>query len=438
MHGRAFFKRQVAQRVTLDPAKLLYRPDVLQFARDQKQAGRRVLLASATDASIAHAVADHLKLFDGVIASDGVHNRRGREKVSAIRQHIRADAFDYIGDSRQDLSVWQAATQTLIVGPSASLLAKATAIRPPARVFAPHPHGGLVGGLRKAVRLKQWLKNLLLFVPLAMAHKLNDPALAWQAFLAFLAFSFCASAVYIFNDLFDLESDRQHPIKCHRPFASGRVSIAHGLVATAILLPAGFALAGLTLPADFVALLLVYLLLTCGYTLVFKRQVLLDAVVLAGLYVLRLLAGGAAVGIEPSYWLLEFSMFLFLSLALAKRYAELMRLKSHDDTNAPGRGYQVVDLDMLGNLGLISGCLWVLVFVLYLNMSQEAAELYTHRQVLWLTSPVFLYWISRLWLLARRGVLHDDPLMFTLTDRISYICGFTVLLLILLAGPQAG
>lgn len=436
LHGRAFFKHMVAQRVRLDPARLVYRPDVLAYIRQQKEAGRTVLLATATDARIAHDVARHLNLFDGVIASDGRHNRRGQEKVRAIRDYLGHDRFDYIGDSRQDLPVWEAATQTLIVAPRPGLLRRASAIRQPAHVFAPHNDGGALGGLLAAVRPRQWLKNTLLFVPLATAHQLFNAELRMNAWLAFIAFSLCASAVYILNDLFDLDSDRQHPVKRHRPFASGRVTVADGLKATVVLLPAAFILAWLTLPAQFVAIMAVYLVLTCAYTISVKRIVLLDAVVLAGLYTLRILAGGAAVGITPTPWLLQFSMFLFLSLAFAKRYAELVRLRNNSDTHAPGRGYRVVDLEVIGNVGLISGYLWVLVFALYLNLSEEAHRLYANPHLLMLISPVFLYWISRVWLLARRGDMHDDPLLFTLTDRVSYICLATILLLISLAGPQ--
>ncbi len=435
MHGRAFFKRMVAQRVKLDPALLAYRPDVLAFVRGEKEAGRTVILATATDAAIAHPVAEHLGCFDAVIASDGRHNRRGREKVRAICDHLGHDSFDYIGDSRQDLAVWQASTETLIVAPSPKLLRQATETRQPSHIFAHHRDGSVLGGMRAAVRPRQWLKNILLFVPLATAHQFSDGDLRMNAWLAFIAFSLCASAVYILNDLFDLDSDRQHPVKKHRPFASGRVPIADGLAAIALLLPASFLLAGLTLPGDFVALLAIYLLLTCAYTLSLKRIVLLDAVVLAGLYTLRILAGGAAVGITPSPWLLQFSMFLFLSLAFAKRYAELVRISATADTHAPGRGYRVVDLDVIGNVGLISGYLWVLVFALYLNISEEAHQLYASPTTLMLISPIFLYWISRLWLLARRGDMHDDPLLFTLSDRVSYICLFAIILLITLARP---
>ncbi len=384
LSGRVSFAARVAQRVRLAPEYLPYRQDILALAREAKRAGRPVLLTTTTgDAVNEHLVrpiAEFLGCFDEVIAEEDVH---------------------------EPIPAWP--------------------------TWTGHPDGHVLSGLLRAIRPTQWAKNLLLAIPLVMSHQLGDVRLWGQLALAFVAFSFCASAGYVINDLLDLEADRQHPRKRHRPFASGQVPIPLGLGAALVLVGVGVVLATVGLPVSLVRLLALYLVLTFAYSLYCKRQLIMDAVVLAGLYTHRVVAGGAAVAVLPSPWLLTFSMFMFLSLAFAKRYAELLRLKMADDREAPGRGYHVDDLSTVGNLGTTSGYIAVLVFILYLNNSPDAQVLYTEPAVLWLISPILLYWISRVWLLVRRGTLHEDPVLFTLSDRVSYVCGALILLFILMA-----
>lgn len=421
--GRAFLKGQVAQRVELEPATLPYRQDVLAFLRHEKQTGRRIYLATAADRRVAQPIADYLGLFDGMIASDGHRNRRAEAKVEAVRECIGDVDFDYIGNSRADLPVWRAATEALAVNPSRAVLNRLNGIRPPQRVFDDRGTRASGRDLLKALRPHNWSKNLLLAVPLAMSHQLGAWGLWWPLLVAFVAFGLCASATYIVNDIFDVETDRRHPLKRHRPFASGRVSVPLGLVTAAVLLPAGFLLAALVLPPQFVGLLGVYVVATLIYTMWLRRILLLDVIALAGLYTLRILAGGSAVDVVLSEWLLAFATFLFFSLALAKRYAELAMLAREGGDTASGRGYAVEDIQTVATAGISSGLLSVLVFSLYINESETATALYPSKEFLWLICPLLLYWVMRIWFIARRGQLREDPIVFTLKDPVSYVVG---------------
>ena len=275
----------------------------------------------------------------------------------------------------------------------------------------------------RALRPHQWTKNLLVFVPLALTpDQVGDPALQLSALGAFVALSLVASAGYVVNDLLDLEADREHPTKRTRPFASGALSPGFGLGLAAVLGIAGFAVAWRFTPSAFLSLLGVYLVTTFAYSLYLKRQLLVDVIVLAGLYTLRVIAGAAAVAIALTPWLLAFSLFIFLSLAFAKRYAELQLLAARSETHARGRAYRVSDLDLVAILGATSGYLSVLVLCLYIN-SDEVRALYRTVGVLWFLAPILLYWISRIWLLAKRGELPGDPVAFAVRDPVSWLSG---------------
>ncbi|HMZ56805.1 MAG TPA: UbiA family prenyltransferase, partial [Nitrospira sp.] len=264
----------------------------------------------------------------------------------------------------------------------------------------------------------QWAKNVLVFVPVLASHQLANGRLMLQAGLAFLAFSLCASSVYIINDCLDLESDRRHPRKRNRPFASGSLSIPFGLTLAAVCLVGGVLLA-VALPPLFLLVLAGYLVLTTGYSFYLKQFVLLDVIVLAQLYTVRVYGGGAATGVAPSHWLLTFSLFLFLSLALVKRFTELRLMSQTEGKGLHGRGYWVTDLEHVSSIGTASGLLAVLVLALYIS-SKEVLLLYTHADVLWLVCPVMLYWISRVWMLAYRNQMDDDPVVFAVKDPKSY------------------
>jgi 4-hydroxybenzoate polyprenyltransferase len=275
----------------------------------------------------------------------------------------------------------------------------------------------------RALRPHQWTKNLLVFVPLALTpQELFDPSKQLAALWAFLAFSLVASAGYLVNDLLDLEADRAHPAKRNRPLASGALPVAWGLGLAALLTLSGFGLALALTPPRFVAMLGLYGVMTLAYSAFLKRQLLLDVIVLAALYTLRVIAGAAAVVIDLTPWLLAFSLFIFLSLAFAKRYSELRLLATRNETHARGRAYQVDDLDLVAMLGSTSGYLSVLVLCLYIN-SEVVRDLYRTVDALWFLCPILLYWISRIWLLAKRGELPGDPVSFAVRDPVSWASG---------------
>ena len=426
LEGRANLKRRIAQRVVIDAKTLPYRDEVVGFLKDEKSRGRHLVLATAADRQLAEGVAEHLDVFDEVIASDNGRNFKGREKLLALQERFGASGFDYLGDSPADLPIWEGARKTLLVRTRRDMERRATAVRAPSRVFE-----GRRGGpkaLVKALRPHQWAKNILVFVALIAGHQVLRLDLLLQACQAFLAFCFAASAVYILNDLLDLEADRRHPRKRNRPFASGAASIPAG-VGMIVALLAATAVATAYLPLAFVGLLILYLLLTTAYSAYLKRKVMIDVICLAGLYTLRILAGGAATSIVISPWLTAFSMFLFLSLAFAKRYTELSAAGASRDL-VPGRGYMGSDIELIRSLGPTSGYLCVLVLCLYLN-SPDVRVHYQRPEILWLACPLLLYWISRVWVLANRRQLDDDPVVFALRDRNSRVVG--VLAAIILA-----
>ncbi|MET0390243.1 MAG: UbiA family prenyltransferase, partial [Polyangiales bacterium] len=361
--GRANFKRHVAARSLLDPASLPYREDLLVALRQLKKSGRKLVLASAADREIAERVAKHLGLFDEVYASDGQANLRSVEKRTRLAQIYGASGFDYVGDSHADLSVFEGATRGFLVGPSARL---AVLARTKGNVVIMSTRPSLIAALFKELRVHQWAKNALVVLPVVMAPGLPQLHVIGQALLAALAFSLCASAGYVWNDLLDLEADRAHHSKRWRPFASGALPVAYGPPLFVALVSLGFGLSMLLLPPRFSIMLLLYFAGTLGYSLYLKRMLVVDVLALAGLYTHRILAGGIATSIPISSWLFGFSLFFFLSLAFAKRYVELALFTG--DGKIKNRDYYKVDLNMIGVMGPASGLLAALVFSLYVEM----------------------------------------------------------------------
>jgi len=415
LRGRAAFKAEVARRVQLDVTLLPYHGGLLQWLREQHAAGRRLVLCTAADQSVASAVAAHLRIFESALGSDGNNNLKGTRKRDRLQAGYGPRGYDYAGNGGSDLAVWSQARRAIVVNGGASLVRRAEALTQVERVFE-RSGSGAKAWLR-ALRPHQWLKNILVFAPLLAAHAWHAAGAAALAGCAFLAFCLCASGGYLLNDLLDLAADRAHPRKRLRPFASGELQPGAGLAASALLTLAALILA-LAISPLFCVALLAYYVLSLAYSLRIKKLVMLDVIALATLYTLRIIAGGAAVLIFPSFWLLAFSMFLFLTLAMVKRCSELIRLMAERGEHTPGRGYRVADLDVLQQLGGASGYLSVLVLALYIN-SSTSQELYRHPQVLWLLCPVLLYWISRVWIICHRGEMHDDPVVFALRDRVS-------------------
>lgn len=415
LRGKAGFKREIAARVELDAASLPYDERVIEALR-QTQARPRVL-CTASDAKFARQVAEHVGLFELVLASENGVNLSGPSKAQALVERFGERGFDYMGNAAADLPVWARARLAWVVNASAAVRAQAARSAQVTRELP--PAGGGARAWIKALRLHQWLKNLLVFLPLLASHRFFDSAAVADAVLAFAAFSLSASGVYLLNDLIDLDADRQHPRKRLRPFACGTLPLLHGLLAAPLLAALGLALALAVNPA-FACVLAGYYTMTLAYSLRLKRVVMVDVIALAGLYTVRIIGGAVAIGASLSFWLLAFSMFLFLSLAMLKRYTELKVVLGNGRSQANGRGYAVDDLALIQSLGSAAGYLAVLVFALYIN-SPESLALYARPQVLWLICPLLLYWISHLWMTSHRGRMDDDPVVFAATDRASQV-----------------
>jgi 4-hydroxybenzoate polyprenyltransferase len=429
LRGKAYLKRQIAQRVSLDASVLPYRADVLEIIRKAREQGRRVVLATASDGLLADSVAQHLGMFDHVIASDGTSNLSGNRKLDAIRADAAGHAFCYAGNDHVDLKVWQGAQGAIVVSNSQGLreqVRQITSIDEEVGVPKASLRNFLYG-----LRLHQWLKNLLVFLPLLPIIGATTRSMFLAAVSMFFAFSLCASAIYVFNDLLDLESDRHHHRKKKRPFASGVIGISQAVPLALALLIASATLALLTLPPIAIVTLVGYVLLTTAYSTWLKRRMLVDVFALAMLYTMRILAGSAATEVSPSFWLLGFSMFMFLSLALAKRYVEIGEMRTRAQSAVKGRAYVAEDGAFILAAGLTSGQLSILTLSLYLN-DPTIAERYAYPYGLWLLCPLLLYWLVRIWLKAHRGEMHDDPVVFAATDRISQIIVLVSVLLIYL------
>lgn len=425
--GKAAVKRQLASRVALPAETLPYDERVLEILQRTTQRPR--VLCTASDLILVQPIADHLGVFDEVIASDGKTNLSGNNKAAALVARFGERGFDYMGNGRVDLDVWAHAGGAIVVNNGTSL-ARDAARHTEVLGHLPARNGGLLTWI-KALRIYQWLKNLLVLVPLLTAHRFLDPDAVLDAGIAFLAFGLCASGVYLLNDLLDLTPDRMHSRKRKRPFAAGTLPLLHGLLVAPLLTLLGFALALACSPA-FAAVLLCYYIMTLAYSLKLKRIVMIDVVLLAALYTVRIVGGTVAIGSELSFWLLAFSMFVFFSLAMLKRYTELAAALADGKDLALGRGYSVADLPLVQSLGTAAGYIGVLVFALYIN-SPESMELYRNPKLLWLLCPILLYWISRMWIVSHRGGMHDDPIVYAATDRGSQIVIGLCVLVVLVA-----
>jgi 4-hydroxybenzoate polyprenyltransferase len=429
LHGKAAFKAFVTDAVTLDVAHLPYNRPLLEYLRKERARGRAIYLATGADERVAKRVAAHLNLFTGVLGSDGATNLIGARKLDRLRTQLGVEAFDYIGNDTPDLPLLAAAPEPMVANPSLRLqLAMRLRKLKPARTFM--ERRSLVAALLKAMRPHQWAKNLLMFVPLLLSHSLT-PLRILHALAAFFCFSLTASSAYIVNDLLDIDADRRHPRKRLRPFAAGDLGAFAGAVLTALFLLTAFIGARL-ITTQFFLWLGVYLASTLAYSFWLKRIALVDVMMLAGLYILRLIAGGAATHTPISHWLSGFSLFLFLSLGIVKRFAELENLRASGSTPKNGRGYLIADQQQLRSFGTASAYAAVVVFAIYIS-SFDVTRLYRRPHLLWMAVPLMLLWLNRVWLLASRGELDEDPVAFALTDRMSLAIGVAVAVIALLA-----
>ena len=419
MQGKSALKSHLAHNTSIDATALPYNEELLTWLKQEKAKGGVIVLATASHRALAEQVANHLGLFDEVLATDASTNLKADAKCAALVAKYGAKGFDYVGNDWADLPVWHSATQAHVVSQSSRLIEAARRQGKLGQVFT-DGKPPLMQALLKAMRPHQWMKNLLVFIPLLAAHRYGDASSVLQALLAFIAFGLTASSVYLLNDMVDVADDRQHARKRQRPFAAGHLSLLRGWLTWPLLLVCAFTLAAVALPWPFNLSLGTYFVLTVAYSLRLKQIPMVDVLTLAGLYTLRIIAGAAAIAVPLTFWLLSFSMFLFLSLAFIKRYSELKTAREDGHVSAlRGRGYTPQDLELVANLGGSAGYTAVLVLALYIQ-DAHTASLYATPQFIWLACPILLYWISRAWLIAHRGQMHDDPIVFALKDRVSW------------------
>lgn len=423
--GRARLKQALAERATLDVRTLPLDPELLEHLRVAKRQGRRLILASGADEKIARAIADETGLFDAVMASDGVVNLTASHKRERLVAELGERGFDYVGNSTRDLPIWACARRGLLMAPSPRLTVRAQRVTKVERIFSGQ-HPGIATYL-SAMRWRHWLKNVLLLVPLLVTHRLYDPPLLANALIGALCFSLTASGVYLLNDLLDLHADRLHPYKKARALASGQMPLMHALALWPGLWLSAAAVA-LSLPPAFFAALSLYGALMLAYSMRLKNMAIVDTLVLAVGYSLRILAGGLAVGLDVSPWLLVCSTAMFFGLALLKRYAELVTLRSGTDPAARVRAYRVSDAALIAGLGIAAGIIAVTLLALYplVEPSEQA------RWPVWLLCGLWLLWIGHMWLMAHRGNIRDDPVAFALRDRISRAFGLLTVATLLL------
>lgn len=420
--GPGPLKAELASAISIDVGVLPYREDVVDWLREEADSGRVLVLASASDQRLVQAVADHLGIFDEAMGSTAGRNLKGAEKANALCARFGEKGFEYVGNHRDDLPVWATASVAHVITSSKSLRAAAGSVSELGRSFdAPKMS---LRTFATMLRPYQWVKNILVLLALVTAQRLNDPVAVWHAVAGVVIFSVLASSVYVLNDLADLDHDRHHPTKRRRPLAAGTVSLLTAWLVWPTLMAAAFALSALLEPWKFTLVLFAYYVTTVAYTFWLKRQPIADVVTLAGLYSVRVIAGVAAIAVSVSIWLLTFSLFFFLSLALIKRVSELERAR-RDAAMVGGRGYRNADLELLSSYGVSSGIAAVVIFSLYVN-DRKTAELYQAPEILWGALPILLAWTMRTWLIAHRGELDEDPILFAAKDRWSLLAGLGI------------
>ena len=428
--GKAGFKEKISQHVNLSASSLPFNTKLLKYLTQQRLHNRHIVLVTAANKKIAEAIAAHLNIFDEIIASDKTHNVSGKNKAKALANKFGEKGFVYAGNANIDLDVWQHAAAAIVVNGSNALSQKAKKLTLIEEEF-PKKHKTSIKVILKAIRLHQWAKNMLIFTALILSHSWFNSTAVQLSIFAFFAFGFAASSIYLINDLIDLEADRKHHTKRNRPLAAGSLSIPFAILLVPALLGLSFLFAS-QVNIDFIIILSLYLVLTTAYSLFLKPIALLDVITLTSLYTIRIIAGAIAINVPLSYWLLAFSMFIFLSLALIKRFSELKNLIQHGETSSLSRGYHTDDLPAISLFGISGGYISVLVLVLYTH-DLQAGTLYSNPDWLWFVAVAVLYWISRMWLLAFRGQMNEDPVLFAIHDRNSYIVSLFVALSLYLA-----
>lgn len=429
LRGRAVFKDRMARHFEPNAKSVPLNEKVISVLNAARSQGRPVYLVTASNEKLARALAESVNLFDEVYASNQSTNLKGQTKAAFLLERFGRGGFDYIGDSRADLPVWAQARKAYVVGDA--LKAEVACIQKNFEIL-PDEKGSPFRLWFKALRIHQWVKNSLIAAPLITAHEIFHLQPWLEVCVAFVAMGMVASGNYLLNDLLDLESDRQNRSKKFRPLASGRIPLPTGMASSIALIACGLLLAFLRGPSLGLTLL-VYLGISFAYSFVLKKKMIIDVITLSCLYSIRIIVGGVATGIVISHWLLLFSVYLFLSLALAKRYSELHFIREADSgKKAKGRGYMSDDLPFVGILGVATGMISVLIYTLYIT-SPAMRGLYENPLFLIFVIPVFIYWIGRLWIITARGQMAEDPVVFVLRDRISILTIGTILILVALA-----
>jgi 4-hydroxybenzoate polyprenyltransferase len=434
LKGRAYLKYQLTEHSEIDVEVLPYNVELIEYLSAKKDT--KIVLCTATNQELAEKISAHLGIFSETMGSSLQCNLAGTTKAKALVEKFGEKEFIYAGNEIRDLKIWEKAKGALVVG-STQLATKATEVCAVEKTFN-SPRLSIKTVL-KAIRLHQWVKNALIFIPLITSHKFTELPLFLACVIAFIAFGLCASATYLINDLSDLDSDRKHSKKRLRPLARGTLSIHSGFVIIVLLLTAAV-ICALMVNLLFFLVLCGYTAITLGYSFWFKRLQTVDIVVLASLYTIRIIAGGAAISVVPTFWLLTFSMFVFLCLAIIKRISELIKKNQDhiqsavggDAAKISGRGYYTSDIDILRSLATSSGLVSILVFAMYID-SSDVALLYNFPQALWLVCPVFAYWVMRILIMTSRGEVDEDPITFALKDTRSWFAGAAIVAAIALA-----
>ena len=420
---RAVLKNRVAALAQTSPELLPYNAEFIAFLRERKAAGQRIVLTTAADGGAANIIAGHLGVFDEVIASDGETNLKGENKARELVRRFGPKGFDYAGNDRADFAVWREANGIIVVNASGTVTRGASAL---GDVIEEFPRQSLLAAALRAMRPHQWVKNLLLFVPLLTSRAFTDWPGLLGTLLAFVAFCLAASSVYLVNDLLDLNADRAHPRKRERPLARGDLPLQFGIGLSGLLVAGGLALA---LLAGVAHLVLLYMAASLSYSLWFKQYPLLDVFILASLYTLRIVAGGAASQHPVTLWLMAFSGFTFLSLALVKRCGELRGVDEH---RVVRRGYYPGDRPILVMFGVGSVFASSVVLALFIG-SAAAMQPYRSPEMLWGLVPLCLFWQCRLWLSTERGHMHDDPIVYAFHDWVSWMVAAAAVAIVVLA-----
>ncbi|MBU3563629.1 UbiA family prenyltransferase [Polynucleobacter sp. Tro8-14-1] len=430
--GRTILKEKLAVFSEINASLLPYNKSIVSWLKEQHFLGREIILITASTDLLALSVGGYLGIFKKIFGSSQKINLKGIKKKELLIEKYGVGGFDYVGNERADIPIWEVCNTAYVVNPSPRFIFELKKIKPDIEVLKDNrPFIGK--SITKVLRPHQWIKNILIFIPLFAAQEYGNPINLFQTMIAFIVFCLTASSAYVLNDLIDLKNDRYHCSKKNRPFASGDLSILMGWVLWPILLIFGLAISVNFLPKSFIYIQLCYLFLTLLYSFYIKKLVIIDVLALAILYTLRIIAGIAATGVPLSFWLLTFSIFIFLSLAFIKRFSEIK--SAHDigsDKAIKGRGYLTDDLEVVSSMGVSAGFISVLVLALYIQ-DVHTASLYKSPEVIWLVCPMLLMWVSRIWLISHRGEMHDDPVVFALKDRFSQLFAATIVSVVLMA-----